>query len=103
MKNKIKYYRRKKRISFILTILGILIIFSALLLFQNESYEVPCYDRFSNVIQGQTCINNNLNNWGSIFVILGILISFWNFWDYVIYNLELQDNIVENKLKGDKK
>jgi len=75
-----KITKQNKIISIILIILGILIIFSSVL-FVEELHEVPCYDKYSNVIQGQTCLTDGSGYSPTLLIVVGFIIIAFGLFD----------------------
>jgi len=73
-------------ISLVFIILGILtMLYSFFFMgFDVKAHKVPCYDKYSNVIQGQTCISNNFLSDDGQLLFIGIIILIIGIGSYAI-------------------
>ena len=80
---------KEYKIAWVLVVLGILVIASAFLFINNQHDKVPCYDKYSNIIDGATCTDkSSFTNDGVALIILGTLITFMGIASIITIKIE---------------
>jgi len=68
---------KELKIAWVLLVLGILVMASAFLFINNQHDKVPCYDKYSNIIDGVTCTEKNyFTDEGSGLIMIGAILTF---------------------------